>query len=117
MVNQNIKKVFLNKKWIIKETPYFIKIIPPKQYLEPADNVDAGIFLSRLVVSSAISSDELMVVEMDFKKEYQIIIFDYEKAEIATTLVLGEQLYQDLKANEDDVDCYTENQQDHFLIY
>ncbi|MDQ7982588.1 MAG: hypothetical protein REH79_00005 [Spiroplasma sp.] len=110
MIKKNLTSIFLNKNWILSETPKAIAIVAPKNYFIKQNDVKVAIWFSKSSVFNAIKYQNRVIVWIDFEKEYQIISTDKNNIEIEKTIILGKDLHQQLKTTINEIkDSYLAN--------
>lgn len=97
MKTNNLTNIFLNKNWIITETPDAIEIIAPDQYFNKTSDANIGIWFPKSVVFNSIKFHNQMVIGIDFTRKYEIKTSYQGSSEIKTETITGEELYQQLK--------------------
>lgn len=97
MKNKNLTNIFLNKNWIITETPDAIEIIAPDQYFNKTSDANIGIWFPKSVVFNSIKFANQMVIGIDFTRKYEIKTSHKNSVEVKTEIIIGEELYQQLK--------------------
>ncbi len=103
MTKKDLTSIFLNKNWIINETPKAVAIIAPQNYFSRKNNDKMAIWFSKSSVFNAIKFENRMIVWIDLNKEYQIITTDSNNKEIDKTTISGQELYQQLKTKIDEI--------------
>lgn len=94
---KNLTNIFLNKNWVITETPNAIEIMAPDQYFNKTSDANIGIWFPKSVVFNSIKYHNQMVIGIDFTKEYEIKTSYQNSTEVKTKTILGEDLYNQLK--------------------
>ncbi|WP_308149682.1 hypothetical protein [Spiroplasma sp. AdecLV25b] len=86
--------IFLNKNWIITETPNAIEIISPEQYFNKTDdNANIGIWFSKTIAFNSIKYPNQMVIGIDFDKEYEIVTSYRNSTNTSKEIIKGKDLY------------------------
>ncbi|MCL6429117.1 hypothetical protein LT335_00679 [Spiroplasma sp. JKS002669] len=98
MTKKDLTSIFLNKNWIINETPKAVAITAPQNYFTRKNNDKMVIWFSKSSVSNSIKFENRMIVWIDLNKDYQIITLDSNNKEIAKTAISGQELHQEIKA-------------------
>lgn len=86
--------IFLNKNWIITETPNAIEIISPEQYFNKTyDNANIGIWFSKTIAFNSIKYPNQMVIGIYFDKEYEIVTSYRNSTNTSKEIIKGKDLY------------------------
>lgn len=97
MKTNNLTNIFLNKNWIITETPDAIEIIAPDQYFNKTSDANIGIWFPKSVVFNSIKFHNQMVIGIDFTREYEIRTSYRNSSETKIEIINGAELHRQLK--------------------
>ena len=103
MTKKDLTSIFLNKNWIINETPKAVAIIAPQNYFTRKNPEKMVIWFSKSSVFNSIKFENRMIVWIDLNKDYQIITADNNNKEITKAAISGKELYQQLKTTIDEI--------------
>jgi len=109
---KTLTNIFLNKNWIITETPNAIEIISPEQYFCKNDeNTNIGIWFYKSVVFNSIKFQNQMVIGIDFEKEYEIVTTYRDQALDNKKIIKGKELFDQFQIAKQKIkDKYFNNQ-------
>lgn len=97
MKNNNLTNIFLNKNWIITETPDAIEIIAPDQYFNKTSDANIGIWFPKSVVFNSIKFHNQMVIGIDFTRKYEIRTSYPNSSDVKVESIIGEELHRQFK--------------------
>lgn len=103
MAKKDLTSIFLNKNWIINETPKAVAIAAPQNYFTRKNSDKVVIWFSKSSVFNSIKFQNRMIVWVDLNRDYQIVTTDNNNSEISKEAISGQELYQQLKTTVEEI--------------